>query len=42
MKEYGEWMYIDSRFLDLGTKWKRMDSFTTLPLYPRDTPVLEN
>jgi hypothetical protein len=27
----GEWLYIDSWFLDLGT----VVSFTTMPLYPR-------
>jgi hypothetical protein len=25
---------IDPHFLDLGTNWKRMVSFTLLPLYP--------
>jgi hypothetical protein len=30
----GEWRY-SSNFLDLGTRWRRVVSFTPLPLYPR-------
>jgi hypothetical protein len=31
-----EWIYIDPHFLDLGTSWRRVVSFTPLPLYPRE------
>jgi hypothetical protein len=31
----GEWMYRSTSFLDLGTGWRWVDSFTSLPLYPR-------
>jgi hypothetical protein len=30
----GKWRYSSS-FLDLGTRWRRVVSFTPLPLYPR-------
>jgi hypothetical protein len=30
----GEWQY-NSTILDFGTKWRKMASFTTRPLYPR-------
>jgi hypothetical protein len=33
-KAYGGSGCIDSRFLDLGTSWKWVVSFTLLPLYP--------
>jgi hypothetical protein len=29
----GEWRY-SSTFLDLGTRWRRMVTFTHMPLYP--------
>jgi hypothetical protein len=37
----GEWRY-SSTFLDLRIRWKRMVSFTPLPLYPpgKELPVL--
>jgi hypothetical protein len=31
MKAYGG---VDVRFFDLGTSWRRMVTFTALPLYP--------
>jgi hypothetical protein len=31
----GDWIYIDPHFLDLGTNWRWVVSFTSLPLYPR-------
>jgi hypothetical protein len=37
MKTYVEWMYREPRFLDFGTIWRRVISFTTLPLYPPGT-----
>jgi hypothetical protein len=33
MKTYGEWRY-SSTFLDLGTRWRRVVSFTPLQLLP--------
>jgi hypothetical protein len=36
MKAYGEWMYI-TYFLDLGTSWISVVSFTPRPLYPWGT-----
>jgi hypothetical protein len=36
-KRMGEWC-IDPRFLDLGTSWRSVVSFTPLPLYPRGKP----
>jgi hypothetical protein len=35
MKAYGEGGCIDSHFLDLGTSWRWVVSFTAQPLYPR-------
>jgi hypothetical protein len=34
MKMYGGSGFIDSHFLDLGTRWKRVVSFMPRPLYP--------
>jgi hypothetical protein len=34
MKAYGESGCIDPHFIDLGTSWKRVVSFTPLHLYP--------
>jgi hypothetical protein len=33
-RHMGEWRY-SSTFLDLGTRWRWVVSFTSLPLYPR-------
>jgi hypothetical protein len=30
-----EWICIDPHFIDLGTSWRWVASFTPLPLYPR-------
>jgi hypothetical protein len=35
MKAYGEWMYIDPHFTDLGTSWRWVVNFIPRPLYPR-------
>jgi hypothetical protein len=31
----GKW-FIDPHFLDLGTSWRRVVTFTPRPLYPRE------